>query len=90
MARTPVSKAISTTYSIADKTAGALFTWATTEHFGLADRLANIPVTGFFGILFHIAIVLCSTLIGIVVAAALYYVGIAYGIPWLLELLFTA
>ena len=88
MARSPVSKAIITTYSIADKTAGAIFSYITTDHFGVGDRLANLPATGFFGALFHIAVVLLSSIIGIVVAAAMCYMGIAYGIPALFEILF--
>ncbi len=88
MARSPVSKAISTTYSIADKSAGAAFRYITTDHFGVGRHLANIPVSGFMATLTYIVAILLGSLVGILTSAGIVYVAIAHGIPAMFDLLY--
>lgn len=74
------------TGSATEKAATGLFRWAATNHYSHSE-LYNIPGLGFFGSLWFIFVQLIIGIIGSVIAGAIAFVMIAYGLPLLISLL---
>lgn len=69
---------------ITEKAAVGLFRWMTTDHIGVHF----IPGTTFLGFIWSIILYLFLGILGAVLTGAFAFVGIAYGIPFLIDLAF--
>lgn len=73
---------------VVDKSATGLFHWATTDHSGTAQRLRAMPKMGFMD---SVRYILFSLFLGIVYAVVMgvsAFLIIAFGIPFLLGIIF--
>lgn len=73
---------------ITEKAAVGLFRWAATDHINKGRPIQFIPGTTFLGSLGYIILELFLGILGAVLTGAIAFVGIAYGIPLLFDLMF--
>ena len=78
------SRFLKSTGKLADRAATGLFRWVVTDHTGIAQRLANMPAMGFLETLRYLFFQLVITLVAALITGGLVFLGIAYGIPYLL------
>ena len=69
---------------VSEKAATGLFRWATTDHSGITERLANMPQMGFLDTLKYTLQQLVIVVVAAVVTGLLVFLFIGYGIPYLL------
>ncbi len=69
---------------VSEKAATGLFKWATTDHSGISERLANMPSMGFVETLRYILVQLLITIVAGLVTGLLVSLFVGYGIPYLL------
>jgi hypothetical protein len=69
---------------VTDKAVTGLFRYAVTDHLGVGKRFLNMPAMGFLDTVRYLALTLVSSLIAAVVMGGLYFVLIAFGLPFLL------
>jgi hypothetical protein len=70
--------------NVTEKAAVGLFRWATTDHYGMTERLTNMPSTGFVDALVLILVQLAITIVAALVTGLLVFLFVGYGIPYLL------
>ena len=69
-----------------EKAVVGLARWATTDHTGISKMLIAMPGLGLIDTLKYSAVLLLTSLAGILVAGVLYFLLFAFGIPFLLSL----
>ena len=78
-------KAAKITYRTADKAAGGLFRWASTDHTGFARRLSNMPKMGFFETIRFALTHALIAIAGAVLTGIWVYFLIAHVLPFLIS-----
>jgi hypothetical protein len=73
---------------VGDKSAVGLFRFATADHTGITKHLINMPKMGFLDSLQYMFMQLLLSLLASIFAGVLMFLLIAYGIPFLLHVLF--
>jgi hypothetical protein len=76
------------TGSTTGKAAVGLFRWATTDHSGMGRALDNMPSMGFFNSVRYVLMHFLIAVVGAVLTGALVFILIAYGVPFLISVIF--
>lgn len=84
MAKRASSTALRNIHSATEKSAVGLFRWATTDHSGISNTLANMPSMGLLDTLRYILSHFFIAVFGAVLTGAWVFFLIGYGIPFLL------
>jgi hypothetical protein len=66
---------------VTEKAAVGLFRWATTDHYGMSERITNMPAMGFLETLRYFIFQMVITIVAALVTGMLLFSMIAYGIP---------
>jgi hypothetical protein len=69
---------------VTEKAATGLFRWATTDHYGITERLSNMPSMGFLDTLKYILVQLLITVVAALATGLLVFLFVGYGIPYFL------
>ena len=77
---------IQTIATVSSRAFVGLFRFATTDHTGATQRLANMPKMGFLASLTYILWQFVMAVLGALVVGVLVFLLIAYVIPFMLEL----
>jgi hypothetical protein len=67
---------------VTEKAATGLFRWATTDHTGITERLANMPSMGFLDTLGYLLVQLLITVVAALATGLLVFLFVGYGIPY--------
>lgn len=81
-------KAAKTTGRHIDSAAVGLARWASTDHSGFCQALADMPKMGIWDTLRYIAILFLIRIVGALVAGFLFFLLIAIGVPLLISAIF--
>jgi hypothetical protein len=65
----------------------SLARWAMTDHYGFSRRLPNMPVMGWLDTLFYSLMLFLAQIVSVLVSAVLTGLFFAFGIPFLLTIL---
>lgn len=84
-----IESAANYTLQKADKAAVGFARWMTTDHSGFSKAMLEMPEMGIIDSIKYFIAQMIYGLISIVLTAAIAYVGIAYGIPLLFDILFS-
>jgi hypothetical protein len=69
---------------VTEKAATGLFRWATTDHYGMTERLSNIPSMNFLSTVGYILVQLVITIVAALATGLLVFLFVGYGISYLL------
>lgn len=69
---------------VSGKAAKGLFLWASTDHSGIAERLADMPKMGFLDSLKYIFVQMVISIVITLATALMVFLIVAYAIPYLL------
>lgn len=61
---------------VTEKGATGLFRWATTDHYGMTERLSNMPAMGFLDTLKYILVQLLITIVAALATGLLVFLAI--------------
>lgn len=78
------AKATHTAYRCTDKGFSSLAKWATKDHIGVNRALSYMPMLGFFQTCRLIIYLFLLRLLGILGTVVVFYLMIAYGLPYFL------
>ncbi len=69
---------------VTEKAATGLFRWATTDHYGMTERLTNMSSMGFLETLRYLFFQMVIVIVASLVTGVLVFLVIGYGIPYFL------
>lgn len=84
-----LESAANSTLRATDKAAAGFGRWMITDHSGLSKAMLDMPEMGFIDSISYFITQLIYGLLSIVITSAIVYVGIAYGIPLLFDIIFS-
>lgn len=83
-----LESAANSTIRTSGKAVVGLARWATTDHSGMSRAMSNMPKTGFLDSLSYILTSFLISMAGVALSAGLMFLLIAFGIPFLLQVIF--
>ncbi len=73
----------------ADKAAGGLFRWVTTDHLGVGRALSNMPQMGAKDTVRYVLRLFLGAIVGSLLGGLLIFLFIGFGIPFLITAAFS-
>jgi len=86
--RSTIYRFAESTLKHTDMAVTGLFRWAATDHTGMGESLNRMPNMGFLDTLHYILTHILISIVAISAGGIMVFVLIAYGIPFLIEILF--
>lgn len=83
-----LGSAANSTIKTTEKAAVGLARWATTDHSGMSRAMSSMPKRGFLDSLGYILTSFLVSIAGVFLSAGLMFLLIAFGVPFLLRVIF--